>query len=128
MKVSFDFDGTLDRPVLQEYAKELLARGIEVWIVTARLSDEEAPSDSWNLDLYKVAIEVGIDLNNVVFTPHKDKYHFFKGKDFVWHVDDSWTEIGLINRFTKMRGISVFGTCMWKEKCERELIKRKHEK
>lgn len=37
IKVSFDFDGTLDRPEIQQYARELIGRGIEVWIVTARV-------------------------------------------------------------------------------------------
>lgn len=36
MKVSFDFDDTLSKPKVQEYAKELINRGIEVYIVTAR--------------------------------------------------------------------------------------------
>ena len=32
--VSFDFDSTLSRKDVQEYAKELLERGIDVWVVT----------------------------------------------------------------------------------------------
>ena len=41
MKVSFDWDGTLEIMHVQEYAKELIERGIEVWIVTSRFSDDE---------------------------------------------------------------------------------------
>jgi len=36
MKVSFDFDGTLEQKEVQEYAKQLLEEGIEVWVVTTR--------------------------------------------------------------------------------------------
>ena len=39
MKVSFDFDGTLSRKDVQEYAKSLVNSGLEVWIVTSRFDD-----------------------------------------------------------------------------------------
>jgi len=37
--VTFDFDATLSRPDVQEYAKELIEKGIDVWVVTARYDD-----------------------------------------------------------------------------------------
>jgi len=36
MKVSFDFDGTLEFKNVQDYAKQLLDEGVEVWVVTTR--------------------------------------------------------------------------------------------
>lgn len=54
IKVSFDFDGTMDRTDVQKYAKELIRRKIEVWICSARLSNEQDPSKEWNNDLYKI--------------------------------------------------------------------------
>ena len=42
MKVSFDFDSTLSRKDVQSFAKELVDRGLEVWIVTSRFDDESA--------------------------------------------------------------------------------------
>jgi len=35
-KVSFDFDGTIVVDTIKAYAKELIDRGFEVWIVTSR--------------------------------------------------------------------------------------------
>lgn len=37
--VTFDFDNTLTRPDVREYAKELMDRGFDVFIVTARYDD-----------------------------------------------------------------------------------------
>lgn len=41
MKVSFDFDGTLEPPIVQQYAKELIEKGIEVWVVTSRSKNKK---------------------------------------------------------------------------------------
>ena len=38
-KVSFDFDGTLDREDVQEIVKDLLARGYEVFVTTLRYNE-----------------------------------------------------------------------------------------
>lgn len=125
MKVSFDFDGTLDKPTVQAYAKELIEKGIEVWIVTARLSDYKAPSDTWNDDLYNIAALVGIDTNRIVFTDNTEKYHYFRNRSFVWHLDDHWPTLGLINRFTGTRGISVCGHNHWRKECGCSIIRAK---
>ena len=121
MKVSFDFDDTLDRSSVQEYAKELVHRGLEVWICTRRLSNEDAENPRWNDDLYQVAREVGIKKENIHFCGMLDKHTFFKDNDFVWHLDDDWIEIRMINERTKTIGISVFGNTTWKNKCNKKL-------
>lgn len=41
MKVSFDYDGTLFLTSVEEYDKELVQRGIEVWVVTSRVGDDD---------------------------------------------------------------------------------------
>ena len=123
MKVSFDFDSTLDRESVQKYAAELISRGIEVWITTSRLSDEKAPSEEWNKDLYKVANELGIPKERITFTSMADKYEFFLGKDFIWHLDDDWVENRLINKHTKTKSISHISSGNWIGKCNR-LIKK----
>ncbi len=119
MKVSFDFDGTLDKQYVQEYAIGLINRGVEVWVCTSRLSDIEAPSDKWNIDLYEVIKRIGIPKNRVKFCSMVDKYEFFIGKDFAWHLDDDWIELELINKHTKTIGISVFGQNNWIDKCDK---------
>jgi len=69
IKVSIDFDGTLDRESIQKYAKELTEKGYEVWIVTSRFGDNKKYQeffqtsinvDITNNDLKEVANSIGI--------------------------------------------------------------------
>lgn len=116
MKVSFDFDGTLSKPVVQKIAKTLVNAGIEVWIVTRRYDSVEKYEDSFleyydiyrdNLEeahnnLFKVADEVGIPRDRIKFTNMEYKYTFFKGTDFNWHLDDDFEDVSRINSKTKI--------------------------
>jgi len=103
MKVSFDYDSTIDINTVETYAKSLVDGGIEVWIVTARLSDEEAPSIMWNHDLWKTTKRVGILKGHVKFMAYSDKSEFFKeNDDFVFHVDDDALE-GVMFEYEKLK-------------------------
>lgn len=131
--LAFDFDGCLSRPDVQKYAKKLVDRGYEVWIVTRRYRRIEDYTDIFciaygivNLKeqheyLFTVAEECGIPMERVHYTNMQDKWKFFKDKDFLWHLDDDPYELKDINANTNTVGISVFGN--YKSKCER-LIKR----
>ena len=133
MKVSFDFDGTLEMKYMQIYAKELIARGVEVWVVTSRFGDNEKYQkffktsinvDITNNDLREITDEVGIPEKQIVFTNIKDKAEYFvKHPDFLWHLDDDWIETDLINNNTKVTGINVFGNRLCIEQAEK-IIKR----
>ena len=70
MKVSFDFDSTLDRKDVQQFAKELVNDGVEVWIVTSRMSVEYAKA---NLDQFKI--------------------NFLANQNFIFHLDDDSDEL-----------------------------------
>lgn len=112
-RVSFDFDCTLDRPDVQKFAKELIEEGVEVWIVTSRYTEHyDAP--------LKIGEEVGIKPYHIIFTNMYQKADFFRGKDFIWHLDDDWIELSAVNR-TSTKGISVFGNSAWPYKCRRLL-------
>lgn len=116
MKVSFDFDSTLSRIDVQEFAKTLIDDGLDVWICTSRLCPEKAPNNEWNDDLFKVANELGIPKSKVIFTNYEDKAEHLTD-DFIWHLDDDWIELNEINRQRKTVGVSVFGNSVWKQKC-----------
>lgn len=130
MKVSFDFDSTLDRKDVQDFAKDLVNRGLEVWIVTSRFDNESIIRKGWNHPkivsqnkiLFDIANKCGIKKENIIFTNMSDKIDFLKDKKFIFHLDDDNIEIELIEE----SGDSCIGVCVdidgWKEKCE-ELIK-----
>ena len=117
LKVCFDFDGTLDRKHVQDYAKSLIIKGYEIWICTSRLEDTKAPNKEWNDDLYKIALSLKIPNSRIKFMNYDDKFTFFIDNDFIFHLDDDWIEINQINSRTKTMGVSCFGTSGWKKKC-----------
>jgi len=121
-KISFDFDATLDRNHIQEYAKELVDKGYDVWVHTLRMKNLEGGyNKDWNDDLYKVIKEVGIPEERVVFCEMIDKWEFLKGKGFIWHLDDDYQECNLINRLTDCIGVCHYGNSTWKNKCNKSL-------
>lgn len=120
-KVSFDFDDTLDRQSVFNYAQELIANGVEVWVCTARTSDANS-QPRWNDDLYKVTSELGIPKSQIVFMEYVDKYEFFNGKDFIWHIDDNFEEADNITKYTDTVGIRYYSNGDWLNECK-ELLK-----
>ena len=104
MKVSFDFDSTLSRKDVQRFAKELVSEGVEVWIITSRISNEQSKLEytcNYTLDriyksnkkLFRVADNVGIKRQHIIFCNFTNKIEFIKGKDFIFHLDDDLDEL-----------------------------------
>ena len=131
-KVSFDFDSTLDKPSVQKYAKDLIDKGFEVWVITSR---PDVYKNHWvvdgvevkleNNDLFKVTDNLGIPKEQIHFTCYDLKSNFIKGKGFLWHLDDDEVEIESINEETNCVGVLVCED-NWKEKCERIITEFKN--
>lgn len=122
-KVSFDFDGTLALEIVQEYALELLDRGIDVWVVTSRYKAGNYPMNPQfkNEDLFEITDKLNISRNKIVFTEWVDKWYYFKNEpNFKWHLDDYDIELLGINSYTKVKGIHVEDS-NWKNDCEKYL-------
>jgi hypothetical protein len=102
LKVSFDFDSTLDREDVQDFARDLIKRGFDVWITTSRIDTESALKNGWwwvksnNEQLYEVAEECGIRIKNIQFTAMRDKIEVLKDRNFLFHLDDDEVELDLI--------------------------------
>jgi len=78
-KVSFDFDGTLSQKKVKEIAKEKIANGDDVYIITKRAEDDYVKN---------IAKEIGIKASNVIFTNHKPKWSFIKDLGIDKHYDN----------------------------------------
>ena len=117
MKISYDFDGCLDRESVQKYVIQLIDREFNCIITTYRL-EEYTPPDS-NDDLFAVAEKLGI--NEIRFTEGKDKSVFLE--DVFLHLDDDYNCLKEIQRNSKCIPISVC-TGNWQRKIER-IIRRK---
>lgn len=134
VKVSFDFDGVLSRPVLQLFAAELLAADVDVWIVTMRFESMEAflrhtrhlpdPDAAFqdNADLFAIADRLGIPRRKIVFTNWEWKSASLLEKDFVWHLDDCPDTLRHIQAHCRgVRAISAWNTTGWRRKCLKAL-------
>lgn len=126
MIVSFDFDNTLSRKDVQDYAKELISRGIEVWVITSRFDElhkHRYPHNPTLDDLWEVVDEIGIPRWRVRFTCMESKSLYLMHTNVVWHLDDDIIELSSI-KYDKCKtiGINVKGGG-WKQKCER-ILKR----
>lgn len=129
MKVSFDFDGVFEYESIQDYARELIAKEVEVWIVTTRWDRTSKFCDpeyfkyngnsSWQ-EVFYYAKEVGIPIKHIRFNNYQWKESFFKdNRDFIWHLDDNSKEI---NDIQKLGMVAIaYPSPNWKQKCERLL-------
>jgi hypothetical protein len=122
MKVSFDFDGTLEFKDTQEYAAELIAKGVEVWVVTTRWDENHKhkyPQNATLDDLWEVVDRLRIPRHQVRFTCMEWKYTYLNGTNFIWHLDDNPDEFSK----AKSNGCNVpminVDTNGWMIKCDR---------
>ena len=99
MKISFDFDETLSEPHVQKFAKELVDKGYDVWVVTARCNDnwnddpQWIPETSGNRDLYYIAEKVGIPHSKCLFTDGHLKDRKLVEHGFNYHFDNLIEEV-----------------------------------
>jgi hypothetical protein len=142
MKASFDFDGCLrDHQDVEDFCRELIARGVEVWIVTSRPERPEEFFEDWDKllpefrwsnddDLFPLAEKLGIPRERIVFTWWKDKALWFEknGLDFAFHLDDNHLELRSLNCIKGPVGICNFSSGTWRQKCERALAKKSEDK
>jgi len=126
-KVSFDFDGTLEFKNVQRFAKELIEKGVEVWVVTTRWDENHKhkyPLNSTLDDLWEVVDELGIPRWRVRFTCMEWKYTYLKGTPFIWHLDDNDREmLEALENGCKVPIIDVMKSD-WQDTCE-ELLRQK---
>lgn len=95
--VSFDYDGTLSTDKGKEIAKDLIAKGVEVIIITARNSSDD------NSDIESTAKE--LDINKIVYTNARDKWSFVQKYKVSTHYDNNKEQVDKINEKTKTKGI-----------------------
>jgi len=95
--VSFDFDDTLSTTKGQEKAKQMLAEGYRVFIITARQSKDSK-------EVYDVADKLGIKRSDIYFTNGKNKWETVKRLGVAIHYDNNQEQVDLINKMTKTEG------------------------
>lgn len=97
-KIGFDYDETLSTSKGKELAKEYLSKNDDVYIITARQSDN---SES----VYSTANELGIPHSRVYFTNGADKWEKVKELGLDKFYDNNQEQITKINDNTNTEGI-----------------------
>lgn len=120
-KVSFDFDGTLSRPEVQEYASELIRRDVDVWVVTTRYDENHKHRYGFNPtidDLWDVVDRIGIPRWKVRFTCFEWKYTYLNGTSFAFHLDDNLEE----RKYFRIHSCDIpfvyVESADWRDRCE----------
>lgn len=114
MKISFDFDGTLENKNVQSIAKFLLTQGHTICILTTRYEDvreympcshiSEKLRKRAHLELYEIARSIGI--TEIHFTNFIWKTEVIDKFDIDIHLDDNYEdEVLAINNNNKARAI-----------------------
>lgn len=120
--ITIDFDSTLSRPDVQEYAKELMQRGFDVWVLTSRFDElhkHRYPHNPTNDDLWAVIDELNIPRWKVRFTCMESKSLYLLNTNVLWHLDDDSIELADI-RYRKCKTLPIsVKSGDWKSKCER---------
>lgn len=95
--VSFDFDDTLSTTKGQEKAKQMLAEGYKILIITARQSKDSK-------EVFEVADKLGIKRSDIYFTNGGNKWSVVKRLGVAIHYDNNQEQVDLINKMTKTEG------------------------
>lgn len=124
-RISFDYDGTLTRPRIKEYAKLCKNLGYDIHILTSRQNNITSPDylydafgREWfcyrgirycNDEVFALAEELGISEKNIHFNPGgfvssgRWKSTFFRteqeeGRKYILHLDDDPEVIQRLNK------------------------------
>ena len=128
-KCSIDFDDTLSGKYVQKYVKELISKGIEVWLCTTRYDNKNVKKHyakkyiNVNDELYKICKEVGISKDKILFTNMIWKSEFFNTNDydFLFHLDNSKEELKLATIFSCKIPFINCTVKGWKKECNKLL-------
>jgi hypothetical protein len=122
--VTFDFDGTLSRKDVQEYALELISKGIDVWVVTSRydeLHKHRYKINPTNDDLWEVIDKLNIPRWKVRFTCMELKANYLFHTNSIFHLDDNTDEFFEMRKLKcKTKGVQV-SSGGFQNKCNRIL-------
>lgn len=105
MKISFDFDGTLDddfdgtinnqKVEIQSLAKKYINDGHDVCIITKRYESGKSIKDE-SIIVFQLAKELGI--NKVYFTNREMKFPYILKLEIERHFENTQYEVDLINQ------------------------------
>lgn len=123
IKISFDFDGTLEFQDVQDMAKQLIDEGYNVCILTTRYSDPRSYScyrladdktvEKVHSELFNIAKRLGI--KEINFTEFQWKETIIDKLNIDVHLDDNYREeVYVINEKCKAKAVH-YSYFNWKQ-------------
>jgi len=103
MKISFDFDRTLERYRIKNLAINLYWSGNEIWIHTNR-PNKNILDENINYDIEQVAKDCLIPDCRIVYC-EEEKWKYLQ--DFDIHFNDNQKEVNEINYYTNCKAILI---------------------
>lgn len=97
--ISFDYDGTLSDPKVQEIAEQAILDDNNVFIITKRQSGDKA--------VLNLAMELGIKKSNVIFTNGEPKWTYLIDNSIDIHYDNEQDEIEQMKQKTSAKLINI---------------------
>jgi hypothetical protein len=119
--VTFDFDNTLSRQSVQQYALELMSREVDVWVLTSRydeLHKHRYEPNPTNDDLWEVVEGLGIPRWRVRFTCREPKANYLKGTEVACHIEDDTNEFMEARKIKSNVPMIFVDSFDWKDQCE----------
>lgn len=128
IKISFDFDNTLEHTEVQKVAKDLINLHYPVCILTTRYSDPTRYSfPVSHAYLYQVAEELGI--TEINFTEFQFKAGFIDKLGIDVHLDDNYREeVCLINSKCKAKAVYYNNVSDWESELYKAIEKAQYDK
>lgn len=96
--ISFDFDGTLSEPFVQDIAEKILDDN-NVFIITKRSEGDK--------EVLNLGIELGIKRKNIIFTNGQPKWQYLLDNNIDIHYDNKQSEIEDMKQHTTAKLINI---------------------
>lgn len=103
MRVSFDVDGVLDTLAGQDLAARAIAKGDDVFIITARNEGR------MSAEVYDIAAKLGIPRLRIYFTNGADKWRTVERLDIDLHYDNNREQVDKIEQNTDAQAVLFVG-------------------
>lgn len=103
LKISFDFDGTLNLEQIEKLVSKLDHKFFDIYVITSRHKNAHS-----NHDLWDIVQKLGINIDNIFFLEGSYKWRKILELGINYHFDDVVEECQLILQHTKCIPILIW--------------------
>ena len=105
LNIGFDYDKCLTDPIVKMYCQELIKRGYDIFVISKRFQCGVNGLYGKSCSMIKNCLEIGISLNDIIFTNMKSKVESIVKNNIQIFLDDNILNVSEINNNTSCRVI-----------------------